>query len=149
MKEKSSTGISLPFPKSTKGTARFDVLTRQRNRYLQNIRYTFISYAPRKNLIRVFLDQRLAIKVLPHLPSLLQGRNMFFIKNSYHVRDRTPDRCMEDSDYHYATIHICQKHNIRTDFKEIAVNTMNGIHSAQDRAYWRSFVIALVNFRVP
>ena len=39
--------------------------------------------------------------------------------------------------------------NIRTDLKEIGINTRNWIDSAQDRDYWRALVNATMNLRVP
>ena len=39
--------------------------------------------------------------------------------------------------------------NIRTNLKEIGINTRNSVHSAQDRDYWRDLVNASLNFRVP
>ena len=39
--------------------------------------------------------------------------------------------------------------NIRMDLKEISVNTRNWVDSVQDRAYWRAFVNAHWNLRVP
>ena len=39
--------------------------------------------------------------------------------------------------------------NIRIDFKEIGINTRNLVDSAQNRIYWRAFVNAALNFRVP
>jgi hypothetical protein len=39
--------------------------------------------------------------------------------------------------------------NIRMDFKEIGINTRNWVDSAQDRGYWRSFVNAALNLRIP
>ena len=39
--------------------------------------------------------------------------------------------------------------NIRMDLKEICVNTRNWVDSAQDRDYWRAFVNAALNLRVP
>jgi hypothetical protein len=34
------------------------------------------------------------------------------------------------------------------DLKEIGINTINRVHSAQDRDYWRALVNAALNFRV-
>ena len=39
--------------------------------------------------------------------------------------------------------------NIRTDLKEIGINKRNWLDSAQDRDYWRAFVNAALNLRVP
>ena len=39
--------------------------------------------------------------------------------------------------------------NIRTSLKEIGVNSRNCIDSAEDRDYWRAFVNAALNLRVP
>ena len=39
--------------------------------------------------------------------------------------------------------------NIRTDLKEIGINTRNWVDSAQDRDYWRAFKNAALNLRVP
>ena len=38
---------------------------------------------------------------------------------------------------------------IRVDLKEIGFDTRNWVDSAQDRDYWRVFVNAANNFRVP
>ena len=35
------------------------------------------------------------------------------------------------------------------DLKEIGINTKNCVASSQDRDYWRTFVNAALNFRVP
>ena len=39
--------------------------------------------------------------------------------------------------------------NIRMDLKEIDINTLNWVDSAQDRDYWRALVNAALNLRVP
>ena len=39
--------------------------------------------------------------------------------------------------------------NIRMDIKEIGINTRNLVYSAQDKDYWRVFVNAALNLRVP
>ena len=39
--------------------------------------------------------------------------------------------------------------DIRTDLKEIGVNTRNRVDSAQDRDYWRSLANATMNLRIP
>ena len=39
--------------------------------------------------------------------------------------------------------------NIRMDLEEIGVNTRDWVDSAQDRDYWRAFVNAVLNLRVP
>ena len=39
--------------------------------------------------------------------------------------------------------------NIRTDLKQIGVNTRNWVDSTQDRDYWRAVVNAALNLRVP
>ena len=39
--------------------------------------------------------------------------------------------------------------NIRMDLKEIVINTINWDDSAQDEDYWRAFVNAALNLRVP
>ena len=39
--------------------------------------------------------------------------------------------------------------NIRMDRKEIGINTMNWVDSAQDSDYWRALVNAALNLRVP
>ena len=39
--------------------------------------------------------------------------------------------------------------NIRMNLKEISINRKNWIDSAQDRDYWRAFVNAALNLRVP
>ena len=39
--------------------------------------------------------------------------------------------------------------NIRMNLKEIGINTRNWVDSAQDRGYWRAFVNAALNLRVP
>jgi hypothetical protein len=41
------------------------------------------------------------------------------------------------------------KDNIRMDLKEIDVNTKNWVDSTQDRGYWRAFVNATLNLRLP
>ena len=38
--------------------------------------------------------------------------------------------------------------NIRTDLKEVGINTRNWVDSAQDRNYWRALVNAALNLRV-
>ena len=35
------------------------------------------------------------------------------------------------------------------DLKEIGINTKNWVDSTQDRDYWRAFVNAALNLRVP
>jgi len=39
--------------------------------------------------------------------------------------------------------------NIRTDFQEVGCGYMDWIGLAQDRDRWRTFMIALMNLRVP
>ena len=39
--------------------------------------------------------------------------------------------------------------NIRMEFEEIGMNAGNWVDSAQDRNYWRAFVNAALNLRVP
>ena len=41
------------------------------------------------------------------------------------------------------------EYNIGMDLKEIGINTRNWVDSAQDTDYWRSFVNAALNLRVP
>ena len=38
--------------------------------------------------------------------------------------------------------------NIRTDIKEMGINTRNWVDSAQDRHYWRALLNAAMNLRV-
>ena len=42
-----------------------------------------------------------------------------------------------------------REENIRTDLKEIGINTRNWVDSPQDRDYWRALVNAALNLRVP
>ena len=42
-----------------------------------------------------------------------------------------------------------RENNIRMDFKEKVINTMNCVDSAQDRDYWRALVNEALNLRVP
>ena len=39
--------------------------------------------------------------------------------------------------------------NIRTDLKEIRINTMNWVNSVRDRDYKRAIVNAVLNIRIP
>ena len=39
--------------------------------------------------------------------------------------------------------------NIRMDLKEIGINTINWVASAQDSDYWRALVNAALNLRIP
>ena len=39
--------------------------------------------------------------------------------------------------------------NIRMDLEEIGINARNWVDSAQDRDYWRAYVNAPLNLRVP
>ena len=39
--------------------------------------------------------------------------------------------------------------NIKMEFEEIGINASNWVDSAQDRDYWRAFVNAALNLRVP
>ena len=39
--------------------------------------------------------------------------------------------------------------NIRMDFREIGIDTRNGVDSAQDRDYWRTLVYAALHIRIP
>ena len=39
--------------------------------------------------------------------------------------------------------------NIRMNLEEIGINAGNWVDSAQDRDYWRAFVNATLNLRVP
>ena len=39
--------------------------------------------------------------------------------------------------------------NIRTDLKEMGINTRNWVDSAQDRDYWRALMNAALNLRMP
>ena len=39
--------------------------------------------------------------------------------------------------------------NSRIDIKEIGINTRNWVDSSNDRDYWRAFVNAALNLRVP
>ena len=39
--------------------------------------------------------------------------------------------------------------NIRMDLKEMGINSRNWVDSARDRDYWRAFVNAALNFRIP
>ena len=41
------------------------------------------------------------------------------------------------------------KDYIRMDLKGIGINTRNWVDTAQDRDYWRAFVNAALNLRVP
>ena len=39
--------------------------------------------------------------------------------------------------------------NLRMELKEIGINTMNWVDSAQDKDYWRALVNAVLNLRIP
>ena len=39
--------------------------------------------------------------------------------------------------------------NIRMNLEEIGINAKNSVESAHDRDYWRAFVNAALNLRVP
>ena len=41
------------------------------------------------------------------------------------------------------------ENNIRIDLKEVGVNTINWLDSAEDRDYWRALVNTELNLRVP
>ena len=41
------------------------------------------------------------------------------------------------------------EHNIRMDLAEIGINVGNWVDSTQDRDFWRAFVNAALNLRVP
>ena len=41
------------------------------------------------------------------------------------------------------------ENNIKMDIEEMDINTRNWVDSAQDRDYWRAFVNAALNRRVP
>ena len=41
------------------------------------------------------------------------------------------------------------KDNIRIDFEEMGINAGNWVDSAQSRDYWRAFLNAALNLRVP
>ena len=41
------------------------------------------------------------------------------------------------------------KDNIRMDLKQMGINTINWVDSAQDRDYWRALVNQILKLRVP
>ena len=73
-----------------------------------------------------------------HVVRMKEGRNAFKILTGESTGKRSlgrPRSRWED--------------NIRMDLKEVGINTMNWVDSAQDRNYWRGLVNAALNFRVP
>ena len=73
-----------------------------------------------------------------HVPRMEEGRSAFKILTGKPTGKRPlgrPRRRCEDY--------------IRTDLKEIVINTRNSVDSTQDRSYWRPLVNVALNFRVP
>ena len=73
-----------------------------------------------------------------HVARMEEGRSAFkILKENFTGKRplRRPRRRWED--------------NIRMDLEEIGINAGNWVDSAQDRNYWRAFVNAALNLRVP
>ena len=78
------------------------------------------------------------IELAGHVARMKEGRSAFKILTGKPTRKRPLERSRprwED--------------NIRKDLKEIGINAGNWINSAQEMGYWRAYVNAALNFRVP
>ena len=73
-----------------------------------------------------------------HVVRMEDGRNAFEFLTGKPTGNRPLGRSM----------HRCED-NMKTDIKEIGMNTRNWVDSAQDRNYWRALVNASLNLRVP
>ena len=88
------------------------------------------------NIVRVIKSTRL--RWAGHVARMEEGRSAFKILTGKPTGKRPlgrPRRRWED--------------NIRMDLEEIGINAGNWVDSAQDRFYWRAFVNAALNLRVP
>ena len=88
------------------------------------------------NIVRVIKSRRL--RWTGHVARMEKGRSAFKILTGKPTGNRPlgrPRRRWED--------------NIKMDFEEIGISAGNWVDSAQDRNYWRSFVNAVLNLRVP
>ena len=88
------------------------------------------------NIISVIKSRRL--RWVSHVARMEDGRSAFKTLTGTHTENiplGKPRRRWED--------------NIRMSLKEIGINTMNWVDSAQDRNYWRALVNAALNLRVP
>ena len=88
------------------------------------------------NIVRVTKSRRL--RWAGHVARMEEGRSAFKMLTSIPTGKRPlgrPRRRWED--------------NIRMDLKEIGINTRNWFDPALDRDYWRAFVNAALNLRVP
>ena len=88
------------------------------------------------NIVRVIKSRRL--RWAGHVARMEEGRRTLKILTGKPTGNRPlgrPRRRWED--------------NIRIDLEEIGINAGNWVDSAQDRNYWRAFVNAALNLRVP
>ena len=86
------------------------------------------------HLIIVVVIKFRRLKWAGHVARLEEGRSAFKILTGKGPVGR-PRRRWED--------------NIRKYLNDIVINTKNWTHSAWDRDYWRAFVNAALNLRVP
>ena len=88
------------------------------------------------NTVRVIKSRRL--RWAGHVARMEEGRTAFKILTGKRTGKRPigrPKRRWED--------------NIKMDLKEIRINTRNWVDSAQDIDYWRAFLNAAFNVRIP
>ena len=86
------------------------------------------------NIVRVIKPRTL--RWAEHVARMAEGRSAFKVLTGKPIGKRTlgrPRRRWED--------------NIRMDLKEIGINMMNWLDSAQDRDYWRALANAALNLR--
>ena len=87
-------------------------------------------------IVRMIKSKRL--RRAGHVARMVEGRRALKILISKLTRKRPlgRSRCRRED-------------NIRTDLKEIGINTRNWVDLAQDRDYWRALINAILNLQVP
>ena len=88
------------------------------------------------NIVRVIKSRRL--RWAGHVARVEKGRSAFKILPGKPTGKRPLGK-----------LRLRWEDNIRIDLEEISINAGNWVDSAQDKDYWRGFVNAVLNLRIP